>query len=135
MPKRLVNFALSRTYGRYLLTSVVSLGCDIATFLALLEAKMEPTMASAVAYLVGIIVHWLFSTRFVFENGMTSRGLARTRQKGMFLVTALIGLAVTTAIVGLAASTGLDPRLAKLAAVIVSFQLTYIARRATLFRG
>jgi putative flippase GtrA len=135
MPKRLVNFALSRTYGRYLLASVVALGCDIAAFLALLQAGVTPVVASAAAYLGGNAVHWLFSTRFVFENGMSERGLARTRQKGMFMITGLLGLAVTTGIVGVGASAGLDPRLAKLAAVIVSFQLTYIARRATLFRA
>jgi putative flippase GtrA len=65
---------------------------------------------------------------------MASQGAVRVRQKGLFVGTALLGLAITTAIVGWGAQLGLDPRIAKLIAVAVSFQATYMARRVIIFR-
>jgi putative flippase GtrA len=134
MPAQLLNLVLSATFGRYLLTSVLSLGCDIGLFLLLLSGGMTPMGASAAGYGAGIVVHWLLSTRFVFDQGMASQGAVRVRQKGLFVGTALLGLAITTAIVGWGDRLGLDPRIAKLIAVAVSFQATYMARRVIIFR-
>jgi putative flippase GtrA len=134
MPAQLLNLVLSATFGRYLLTSVLSLGCDVGLFLLLLSGGMAPMGASAAGYGAGIVVHWLLSTRFVFDQGMASQGAVRVRQKGLFVGTALLGLAITTAIVGWGAQLGLDPRIAKLIAVAVSFQATYMARRVIIFR-
>lgn len=134
MHDQLRRLFLSLTFGRYLATSVVALCCDVALFLALLWADIWPMAASVAAYMAGIIVHWVLSTRYVFDHGMVARGLARTRQKGMFVVTALIGLAITALIVGCGDLLGLDPRLAKLGAIVISFQATYVARRTTIFR-
>jgi len=134
MYARLQRLFLSETFARYLGASIAALACDVALFLLLLRAEIPPMAASAAAYMAGIIVHWILSTRFVFDSGMVARGIARTRQKGMFVVTALIGLAINTLIVGCGDLLGLDPRLAKLAAIAVSFQATYVARRTTIFR-
>ena len=59
----------------------------------------------------------------------------RHRQKLLFVGSALVGLAITTAIVGVGTAMGLDPRLAKLAAILVSFQTTYLLRRHIVFRA
>lgn len=129
-----VGALLSRTYNRYLAASVISLGIDTGLFLLLLELGMGAMAASACGYMVGILAHWLISTRFVFDGGMMSDGIERVRQKSLFVATALLGLAITVAIVGFADRAGLDPRLAKLVAIVVSFQTTYVARRLTIFR-
>jgi putative flippase GtrA len=123
------------TYTRYVVASGLSLGLDLGAFLALLHLGLPAVAASALAYSLGIVAHWLLSTRFVFEGGMVASGAERARQKGLFVGTALIGLCLTTLIVGVADRIGLDPRLAKAAAVVVSFQATYLARRAAIFRS
>jgi hypothetical protein len=46
----------------------------------------------------------------------------------------LLGLATTTAIVGAGEWLGADPRLAKLVAIGISFQLTYLLRNVLIFR-
>lgn len=61
-------------------------------------------------------------------------GAARTRQKALFVVSALIGLGVTTAIVAGGTRLGLDPRLAKLIAVGASFTITWLLRDVVVFR-
>lgn len=120
----------------YLLASGLALGSDAGLFLLLLDSGLSPMAASAVGYCAGILVHWLVSSRLVFADGAAARGTGeRHRQKLLFVGSALIGLAVTTAIVGTATAFGLDPLLAKLAAIVVSFQTTYLLRRHIVFRA
>ena len=126
---------LSLTYIRYGAGSVVALGCDIGLFLLLIRLGFSPTAASALGYGIGIGVHWLVSSRLVFPDGTAPRGAARNRQKGLFIGSALIGLAVTTAIVTIGSLIGLLPIAAKLVAVIISFQTTYMLRKAIVFSG
>ena len=103
---------------------------------ALLDAGLAPVPASATGYCAGILVHWLISSRLVFADGAAARGTGeRHRQKLLFVGSAIVGLAVTTAIVGGGSALGLDPRLAKLAAIVVSFQTTYLLRRHIVFRA
>ena len=92
--------------------------------------------ASSIGYCAGILVHWLVSSRLVFADGAAARGTGeRHRQKLLFVGSALVGLAVTTAIVGGGSAFGLDPRIAKLLAIVVSFQTTYLLRRHIVFRA
>jgi putative flippase GtrA len=121
---------------RYVAASVLALATDAGLFLMLHASGMEPMAASASGYIAGIGVHWLVSSRLVFAEGAAARGSAeRTRQKGLFVVSALIGLAITTAIVGLFDFAGFDARIGKLVAIVVSFQVTYMLRKSIVFRS
>ncbi len=120
---------------RYLAASVGALCADVATFWLLIQGHMNDALASAIGYSVGILVHWLFSSRIVFGDGVAASGVARSRQKGLFALSALAGLAVTTAIVGTADWLGLNTLIAKLFAVGISFALTYILRAKIVFRA
>ena len=119
---------------RYLGASVIALACDFACFVGLLRLGLAPAPASALGYGLGIAVHWLGSSRKVFNGSVASPGAARTRQKALFVGSALIGLAVTTAVVAAASGLGLDPRLAKLVAVGASFTITWLLRDSVVFR-
>ena len=120
----------------YLLASALALGSDAGLFLLLLDAGLAPISASATGYCAGILVHWVISSRLVFADGAAARGTGeRHRQKLLFVGSAVVGLAVTTAIVGGGSALGFDPRLAKLAAIAVSFQTTYLLRRHIVFRA
>jgi len=121
------------TVLRYLIASALSLGVDMGTFLLLLALGTAAAPASAAGYSLGIVAHWLISSRKVFSDGVAARGPERTRQKAMFVVSALIGLAVTTLIVGSATRVGVDPRLAKLVAIAASFTLTWLLRSRIVF--
>ena len=120
---------------RYLAASVAALCADVATFWLLIQGQMNDALASAIGYSVGILIHWLLSSRMVFVDGVATSGMARSRQKGLFALSALAGLAVTTAIVGTADWLGLNTLIAKLFAVGVSFALTYILRAKIVFRA
>lgn len=129
----LIDFLRRAAPSRYLAASVVALGFDMASFLALLALGLAAAPAAALSYSLGILVHWFISSRAVFVDGVAERGPARTRQKALFVASALVGLALTAGIVGLGAALGLDPRLAKLAAVGVSFVATWLLRARIVF--
>ncbi len=105
----------------------------MACFLALLATGMPAALASAQSYSLGIAVHWFVSSRAVFVDGVAARGPARTRQKALFVASALVGLALTAGVVGLGSALGLEPLLAKIAAVGVSFVATWLLRARVVF--
>ena len=125
---------VDRRITRYLLASVGALAVDMGTFLALLSLGVWPAAASAIGYSLGIAAHWLMSSRAVFIGNVAQRGAQRTRQKALFVVSALVGLAITFGIVWAGDASGLDPRLAKLFAIGVSFTVTWVLRSRVVFR-
>jgi len=133
MIARLTKFTDLRLI-RYGLASVGALAVDMGSFLALLALAVPAAGASAIGYALGIVAHWLLSSRAVFADTVAARGRERTKQKALFVVSAMIDLALTTAIVGLADLGGIDPRMAKLAAIVISFAVTWMLRNKVVFR-
>jgi putative flippase GtrA len=131
-----IAFFRRLTFIRYAVVSVAALAVDLGLFLALLQIGMESTFAAAAGYAVGILAHWTLSSRKVFQDRVSERGTReRTQQKAMFVVSALLGLVVTMGIVGTGDALGVDPRIAKVMAIGISFILTYLLRNVMIFRG
>lgn len=120
---------------RYGLASMAALAVDVGVFLVLLGAGIAAAPASALGYGIGIAAHWLISSRAVFTGRVAARGAGRSRQKALFVGSALVGLALTTAIVGAGELAGGDPRLAKLVAIAASFAATWLLRSRIVFRA
>lgn len=127
--------AVNSTFLRYVAASGVALCVDMGSFLVLLHLGMAAMAAAALSYSLGILVHWLVSSRGVFTASTAAPGPRRTRQKALFAGSALVGLALTSVIVGSAAAAGIDPRLAKPVAVAVSFLVTWGLRNRVVFAG
>jgi putative flippase GtrA len=119
---------------RYLLASVGALAVDFGSFLALMALGLMAAPASAIGYSLGILAHWLMSSRAVFQDRVANSGIVRSRQKALFVISALVGLGLTTVIVGLGDWAGIDPRAAKLVAIGVSFFVTWLIRSKVVFR-
>ena len=122
-------------FVRYVCASVGALAVDVGSFLALLALGMAAVPASAIGYSLGIFAHWMMSSRAVFQDKVAADGIARTRQKALFVISALLGLALTTGIVGLGDLSGVDPRIAKGFAIIISFVATWLIRSRIVFRS
>lgn len=120
---------------RYLGASVGALAVDMGSFLALLALDSSPAAAAAAGYSIGIVAHWLLSSRAVFGDAVAPRGTERTRQKALFVISALMGVALTTGIVGVGEIAGIDPRIAKGVAIAASFTLTWTLRSRIVFRA
>jgi putative flippase GtrA len=124
---------LDPVYCRYIAASVVSLGIDFGTFMIALTLGVPPALAAAIGYIAGIGCHWIISSRLVFTGRVADVGAGRRQQQALFVLSALVGLGITTGIVGLGSRYGLDPRIAKGIAIVVSFQATYVLRRRVVF--
>lgn len=122
-------------FVRYLLASVGALAVDMGSFLALLTLGTFAPLASAIGYCAGIIAHWLMSSRAVFSGDVAELGVARTRQKALFVGSALVGLGLTIAIVWSGGLLGIDPRISKLIAIGFSFAATWLLRSRIVFRS
>jgi putative flippase GtrA len=124
---------LDQVYTRYIGASVISLALDFGVFMAALSVGIPPAIAAAAGYIAGILCHWAISSRLVFAAQLAASSAGRRQQQALFLLSALVGLGITTGIVGITVRYGLDPRLAKAAAIVVSFQATYVLRRKVVF--
>lgn len=124
---------LDQVYTRYIGASAASLGVDFAIFMAALSAGVPPALAAACGYIAGIACHWLISSRVVFVGRVAEDSTGRRQQQALFVLSALVGLGITTGIVGLGSRYGLDPRIAKGIAIVVSFQATYMLRKKVVF--
>lgn len=131
-----IAFFRQLTFIRYGVVSVGALAVDMGIFLALLQSGMLSALAAAIGYAAGIFAHWMLSSRKVFQDRVSERGTReRTQQKAMFVVSALLGLVLTMAVVGVGEFIGIDPRIAKVFAIILSFTLTYLLRNVVVFRN
>lgn len=131
--ERLLGPLLDTSYPRYLLASAASLGADLFVFITGIYVGMPPLSAAVIGYSCGLALHWMLSSRFVFLGAARSSGPEKLRQQCLFIASALAGLGITTGIIGCGLRYGLDPRIAKLIALCVSFQATYLIRSKVVF--
>ena len=118
--------------GRYGLVSVAALGCDFVVFLALTRSGFAPAHAGIAGYSVGLVLHYILSTLFVFERPATGKPPARLF--GEFVLSGGAGLVLTAAIISLMTDRlHAAPVLAKATAVIVSFVVVFFLRRTVVF--
>ena len=118
--------------GRYGLVSVAALGCDFVVFLALTKAGLLPAIAGMAGYAVGLVLHFMLSTVFVFDTSASNK--TRTRLFGEFAVSGGAGLVLTAAVITLMTQRlGADPVIAKITAVLVSFVVVFLLRRTVVF--
>ena len=129
----ILNKVRQQVFFRYLVASVGALSVDVGIFLILLKLSTAPATAAVIGYCAGILAHWLLSSRKVFFDISRTQGGARNKQKALFVGSALIGLAITYAIVQAGSMTSIDPRIAKLVAIAISFQTTWLLRRFWVF--
>ena len=119
---------------RYLAASAVALSADLGSFLAMYSLGVFVPAAYAASYSLGILVHWLISSRMVFSDAVAERGIERAKQKALFVGSALLGLGLTTFIGSGSVYAGLHPIAGKLAAIAASFTLTWLLRSRLIFR-
>lgn len=125
----------NQRFLRYLIASVGALALDMGALLVLLRLDVPAGLAAALAYSLGIVAQWLLLSRAVFnDGGVAERGVARTRQKVVFVSSALIGLAVTSGIVSAAEMLGVSVIANKVLAVAISFTLNWLVRKRIVFR-
>jgi putative flippase GtrA len=128
----LPRLAVVPQLSRYVVVSALALALDFAVFLALNRALGAPTLAGAVGYSCGVVLHYFLSRNFVFSAVRSKKSTHRMFSE--FVVSGLIGLAVTAGVIALATGYfGLSPIAAKVLAVGASFVGVFLIRRTIVF--
>ena len=119
--------------SRYTLVSAVALGLDVGVFMALAHgAGFKASAAGIVGYTAGLALHFLLSSRFVFDTGASAK--SKVRLFAEFVLSGLVGLAITAVVIAAATDlAGLPPVVGKGAAVVVSFASVFVLRRTIVF--
>jgi putative flippase GtrA len=117
---------------RYAVVSVLAMSLDYAVFLSLVLAGVSPVLAGMIGYPLGLMLHFLLSTTFVFDISAVQK--ARIRLFGEFALTGVAGLATTMMVIAAATGlAGLAALPAKVLATGASFLLVYSLRRGIVF--
>lgn len=130
--KAFATRSLVRQATVYGAVSALALGLDVAVFLMLTRWGLMASVAAVFGYAVGLVAHFLLSTRFVFDTSATGRSAVSLF--GRFAASGLSGLAITAAVVAVVADlAGAAPVLAKTIAVVTSFVAVFLLRRTIVF--
>ncbi len=116
----------------YGLVSAVALAVDASLFLALLSWQAPSAAAATLGYLAGLALHFVLSSRLVFDARRT--GKDQPRLLAEFAASGLAGLAITAATVAVAIDwLGIGAVPAKAAATGLSFFAVFLLRRHVVF--
>lgn len=121
--------------SRYTVVSVLALGLDFLLFLTLTHAGVaKAAIAGVIGYSAGLVLHFLLSSRYVFN--VANAGKSQARLFAEFAATGLVGVLITWAVIALATDIGhLPPVIGKAGAVVVSFAAVFVLRRSVVFTG
>ena len=134
MPREFVRAVLRWRLARYMVASACGTVVDLASFLVLFRIGIPAVAAAVTGYVLGMVLHWFVSSRFVFADRLSAPGWQRGSQQLLFATSALVGLLLTAGIVWAFEQAGSDPRLGKLVAMAASFVCVFLIRLLVVFR-
>jgi putative flippase GtrA len=118
--------------SRYSAASALALALDFATYLSLAGGGMKPVLAGVLGYSAGLVLHFVLSSRFVFNA--TASDKTRARLMGEFALSGLAGIGATAIVMAIATDlAGLPGLVAKMLAAGASFVLVYWLRCTIVF--
>lgn len=118
--------------SRYTVVSAAALVTDFGAYLTLCSAEIKASLAGVAGYAVGMIVHYILSSRFVFDTQGAYK--SEPRRFIEFTLSGLVGLTLTGFIIAMATGAlGVPPLGAKVVAVIISFAAVFAIRRSFVF--
>lgn len=116
----------------YLAVSALAWLVDVAVlYFAAMQLDMPHYLAAAVGYLVGLLVHYVLSVRYVFVYRRMA-GQWRTELL-IYLLSGLLGVALSAGIVHVGSLLGLRLIISKLIATGVTFIAVFGVRKIALF--
>jgi putative flippase GtrA len=118
--------------SRYAVASAVALTLDFTVYLILTDSAVSAPLAGVIGYGLGMTLHFLLSTRFVFDASATGKEQARLFAE--FALSGVAGAGITALVIALAIGlAGLAALPAKALAAGASFLVVFALRRSLVF--
>jgi putative flippase GtrA len=125
-------FGIALQLSRYAMASALALALDFAVYLTLTGSAVSAPLAGVVGYGLGMTLHFLLSTRFVFDASATGKEQARLFAE--FALSGAAGAGITALVIALAMqAAGLAALPAKALAAGASFFVVFALRRTVVF--
>ena len=120
---------LAGKFASYIAIGAGAFVADYCVFLLVLNGTGNPYLANFFGICTGITVSFSLNSKFTFQK--TDLLVARSAR---FVLVALGGLALSSLIIAVLMAYGVDPRFAKVAAMIVVFGMQFAANALWTFR-
>lgn len=118
--------------SRYSAVSALALALDFTVYLALAASGVSPPLAGVIGYALGTGLHYVLSSRFVFDARATDK--VHARLLGEFALSGIAGMGITALVIALATEVaGLAALPAKVLAAAASFLVVFALRRTVVF--
>jgi putative flippase GtrA len=118
--------------SRYTLVSIAALATDFTVYIGLCSSEVKASLAGVAGYAVGMFVHYILSSRFVFNTQGSDK--SESRRFIEFMLSGLVGITLTGFIIAMATGAfGVPPIGAKVVATIISFGAVFAIRRSFVF--
>lgn len=128
-----LRMKLGAEFLGYFAVSAIALTVDMVLLLQLAKV-MHPVAAATIAFLVGLLVCYGLSVRFVFVS--RSLGSQRAKEAAVFFLVGLVGLGINDAVIYLGHMIFMLPlAMSKLSAAAISFLFNFGGRKYLLFRA
>lgn len=124
----------TREFIRYFLASLIALFVDVGSLAILSEWLSVPYLwAGGIAFLLGLLVVYILSIRWVFESRQIKSPIAEFL---LFALIGLVGLLINEGMLWLFTGfLGLHLLASKLLSVVAVFSWNFFARRTLLFQS
>ncbi len=125
--RQLLAQLLALTYIRYGIVSVLALGLDMASLMGLHLVGVASWQASALAYMIGAVLHWELSVRYVFPKPKDRDDYIKKLLQ--YIGAGACGVVITSATIYVAVDwLELSLLLSKAIAVLIVFNMVYAVR-------
>jgi putative flippase GtrA len=130
--RRQVEKRLTPELIRYFVMAVSVVLIELITFQLIIWAHISYLIATPASMLLGIVLNWYFSQRFVFNH----RPHSPKKEFTLVLIASLIGIGLQTAVTaGVVEVLKLAPIIGKMAAIVVTFFWNFWFRKKYVFYG
>lgn len=131
-PIALRLIGLADQLSRYSVVSAMAFALDVSVFLSLANSGVPAALAGVTGYVMGMLLHYSMSARFVFKRRAVDKSDARLFTE--FVASGIVGLAVTVAVIWVAVGAfQMSALAAKVLAAALSFAAVFALRRTVVF--
>jgi len=128
--RTIIGQKLTPEFVRYAVMAVLIVGVEVITFQLMILAHISYLLATPISMIIGIVLNWYFSQKFVFKH----RPHTPRKEFTLVVVASVIGIGLQLAVTAFVVEILMGiPLAGKLAAIVVTFFWNFWFRKKYVF--